>query len=517
MSKRGKSEKYSIIDCLGDYTTEIAKRFPDRTATVCADRTTSYRELDENVHRVANGLSADGLVPGDRVAFLGKNSDYYFEILFGSAKAGMVTIPLNWRLAERELREVVKDADPAFLFYDEAFTDVVENLENDRGSLKKVAVGDDYTSWRDRQSAAAPAYIPKLSDCVLQLYTSGTTGKPKGVRLTNRTMRAHWIFEDGWGDFYAWSDDESLLANAPVFHVAGTTWALQAFRRGAKCVVQPGVDVDAMLEVIPDQRITRMFCPPIVLNWMLQRLERESIDMSSLKILIYGASPISPAVLRKALDLMPGVGFMHHYGMTEMGGSQVCMTPDEHDLNDPERLKSCGRPGKGVEMRIVDPATGAELPALSVGEIELKSDARMEGYWRKPDETERAFHDGWYRTGDAGYVDEDGFLYIVDRIKDMIVTGGENVYPVEVENVLYEHDAVAMAAVIGVPDPEWGEAVTGVVQLKPQANASERELKDFLRQHIAGYKIPKRFVFVDEMPLTPSNKIKKHELRKQFS
>lgn len=510
------ANKYPVIDYLGNYTTEIAKRFPDRTATVCGGRTMSYRQLDEHVSQVASGLSAEGLQHGDRVAFLGKNSDYYFEILFGSSKAGLVTAPLNWRLAERELQEVVNDADPLVLFFDEEFAGVVKNLKTGKGSLKKISIGDDYTSWRDEQASEFPGYSPKLDDSVLQLYTSGTTGKPKGVRLTNRAMRSNRYFEDGWGEFYAWSDEESVLANAPVFHVAGTTWALQGFHRGAKIVIQSAIDLDAMLEVIPEQRITRMFCPPVVLNWMLQRLEQESIDMSSLKILIYGSSPISPAVLRKAIELMPGVGFMHHYGMTEMSGSQVCMAPDEHDPNNPERLKSCGRPGKGVHMRIVD-SEGNEVPVRSVGEIELKSDARMEGYWRKPEETEAAFHDGWYRTGDAGYVDEEGFLYIVDRIKDMVVTGGENVYPVEVENALYEHEAIAMTAVIGLPDEDWGEAVTAVVQLKPEAKATEQELKDFLRQRIAGYKLPKRFIFVDEMPLTPSNKIKKHELRKRFS
>ena len=259
-----------------------------------------------------------------------------------------------------------------------------------------------------------------------------------------------------------------------------------------------------------------MFAAPVLINWFVQRLHTEPRDTSSLKLMLYGASPIPPSVLRDAMEIMPNTGFQHLYGMTEAGGTVVQMAPSEHDPGNPERLKSCGQPRFNIDLRIEN-ESGEVQPVGAVGEVMIRGPVLMSEYWRKPEATAAVFREGWYRTGDAGYLDEDGFLYIVDRVKDMIITGGENVYPAEVENALYEHNAVAMAAVIGLPDSNWGEAVTAFIQRQPDATLTETELRQFLRSMIAGYKIPKRIEFVEEMPLTPSNKIRKHILRERFT
>lgn len=502
---------------IADYPDLVAEHCPDKTALIFGSRMTTYRELSVNSQRVANGLQAAGIGRGDRVAYLGGNSDHYCELLFGAIKAGAVIIPLNWRLAEPEIKAVLQDADPAFIVYDEEYAALVEASCSTLGLdyAGAIQTGHQYMSWRDSHTASIGTAPTGPDEPVVQLYTSGTTGKPKGVQLSNRSFLTQRRMQDAYGDFFAWEDDEVLLMVVPVFHIAGTGYILQAMGYGATCVIHERVEPEAMLADMVSHRVTRGFAPPVVLRWLVDRQKDDPKDLSKLKLLSYGSSPIAPSLLRESFQVLPNVGFIHLYGMTEMAGTAVFMAPDEHDPDKPGRLKSCGRPCAGVQMRIVDEA-GHALSEGKVGEIELKSDCSMLRYWDSPEATKKALHEGWYRTGDAGRVDEDGFLYIVDRIKDMIVTGGENVYPVEVENALYEHADVAVAAVIGVPHPQWGEAVFAVIKSRPSADIDEDALTGFLRQRIAGYKIPKRIVLVDELPFNSSSKVLKSELRDTY-
>lgn len=515
-------QDYPLIEHLGDYAQAIAARFPQRPALTAYGRHCDYGALAQRVQQVANGLVEAGLQAGDRVAYVGRNSDCYIEILLGAARAGLVIAPLNWRLVSRELAEITADLEPAMIFYETEFTRLLENSLSGLPSDRVIVVSPTaencaYQQWRREQCADVVPAVPRDShDCVLQLYTSGTTGRPKGVRLSHGAVAAHRTMEDGFGDHSRWDDNEVILVTSPVFHVAGTMWALQGLHRGAHLVLPETVEPEALLDAVAEFHVSKMFAAPVLINWFVQRLQARPRDISSLKLMLYGASPIPAAVLRAAMEIMPNVGFQHLYGMTEAGGTVVQMAPDEHDPVNPDRLKSCGRPGKGIEICIVDEA-GNALSTGKVGEVSIKGPVLMNGYWQKPDETAAVLQDGWYYSGDAGYLDEEGFLYIVDRVKDMIITGGENVYPAEVENVLYEHNDVAMAAVIGLPDPDWGEAVTAVVQRKENATITESDMRKFLRGRIAGYKVPKLIEFVEAMPLTPSNKIRKHILKERFA
>ncbi|MEQ8692766.1 MAG: long-chain-fatty-acid--CoA ligase, partial [Pseudomonadales bacterium] len=498
---------------------ETSSAYPARLALVYEDRETSYGALQVNSARVANGFYSAGLAQGDRVVILAKNSDHYVELMLGALRAGIIAVPVNWRLAGPELRLVLEDADPMMIFHDTEFAAVLGRGVGGSSRTQCVSMSEQegYVQWRDEQSDEVCGPEIDAEDCMLIHYTSGTTGLPKGVMISKRSLAQHRAMEDELGDWYQWTNDESFLLAAPLFHVAGSALLQGTLYRGATCVIQASFDVGEILSILVERRITRLFAPPVVINWLIREIKVQGVVLSHLRLLVYGASPISPVVLREAMKILPNVGFMHNYGMTETGGTQVCMSPAEHDPLKTQQLESCGRACPGVELRIVDPESGVAVAIGAVGEVEIKSAMMMSGYWRKPQATSEVLCDGWYRTGDGGRLDTEGFLYIVDRIKDMIVTGGENVYPVEVENALYQHEAVSVAAVFAVHDPDFGEAVTAAVQLKESFTATGDELRLFLRNKVAGYKIPRAIYIVDELPLTPSGKVKKHELRSLYN
>ncbi|MEQ8837196.1 AMP-binding protein [Haliea sp.] len=515
--RRSKSA-FSQANDLLDRISETSGAYPARLALVYESRETSYGTLQVNTARVANGFYAAGLVQGDRVAILAKNSDHYVELMLGALRSGIIAVPVNCRLAGPELRLVLEDADPMMIFHDPEFSVILGGgVAGIKAQCIPLSEQEGYTKWRDEQSDefCGPEIGPE--SCSLIHYTSGTTGLPKGVMISKSSLAQHRAMEDELGDWYQWQEDELFLLAAPLFHVAGSALLYGTLYRGATCVIKDSFDVGEILTTLIERRITRLFAPPVVINWLIREVKDQGVVLLHLRLLVYGASPISPAVLREALKILPNVGFMHNYGMTEAGGTQVCMSPAEHDPTKTQQLESCGRACPGVELRIVDPESGDAVAIGTVGEVEIKSAMMMSGYWRKPQATSEVLHDGWYRTGDGGRLDAEGFLYIVDRIKDMIVTGGENVYPIEVENVLYQHEAISVAAVFGIHEPEFGEAVTAVVQLKESFTTTGDELRLFLRNKIAGYKIPKAIYIVDELPLTPSGKVKKHELRALYS
>jgi long-chain acyl-CoA synthetase len=483
--------------------------------------TRTWAEEDERSSKVANALAAAGIGPGDRIAFLDKNGLAYFDVLFGAAKLNAVTVAVNWRLAAPEMAQIIGDAGASVLFVSRDFVGALGEVEGDIPSVRQVIVVDgdaapypSLEAWIDGVSGADPAIEPDGADVALQLYTSGTTGLPKGAMLTNDNFAS--IVPEFTGELGM--DGTSVnMAAMPLFHIGGSGWAILGLANGAHTVVVREVDPALVLDAIVGDRITHAFLVPAVLQFMLALPGIDHADLSSLQLIAYGASPIADEVLRRCLATF-GCGFMQLYGMTETTGAITLLRAAEHEPGGPhaERLRSCGVPFRGVSIEIVDPESGHQVPVDTVGEIWTRSAQNMLGYWRKPDETAKTITaDGWLRTGDAGYRDADGFIYLHDRIKDMIVSGGENVYPAEVENILMSHPAVADCAVIGVPSERWGETVKAIV-----VAAGERpdpaELIGFCRQRLAHYKCPTSVDFTDALPRNPSGKVLKRQLRMPY-
>jgi long-chain acyl-CoA synthetase len=487
-------------------------------------RTVPFGELYERSQRVAQALKAVGVGHDDRVAFVDKNGVEWFEVTFGLALLGAVNVSVNWRLAAPEMAQIVDDARAGVLIVGPEFVGHVEKIAGDLATVHTiVAIGGaaaDHDGWVDYEDfvggadAVDPGASPGPSDVAFQLYTSGTTGLPKGVMLTNDNffkgvagIAAQWRF----------STESVNLAMMPMFHIAGAGWAMVGLVHGCRTVVLRDVDPARILQVIPEFGITNAFMVPAVIQFLLMTPGVESTDFSSLRTLCYGASPITDKVLVEGMAAM-GCEFIQLYGLTETTGAITQLDGADHDpANRPELLRSCGRPYPWVEVRIVDAATGEDKPLGEVGELWTRSHQNMAGYWNNPSATADALTaDGWFKTGDAGYADADGYLFLHDRVKDMIVSGGENVYPAEVENVLMKHPAVADVAVVGVPDERWGEAVKAVVVLASGASADEAALIAFARESLAGYKLPKSVDFTDALPRNPSGKLLKREIRAPY-
>jgi fatty-acyl-CoA synthase len=507
---------FSRLESVADIPRIHAKERPNAVALDFNDRVTTYAELDTRTSRVAQGLIAAGAAPGARVGYLGKNIDRYFEVLLGAFKARAVIVGVNWRLAPPEVAYVLNDAACEILFVGKDFHATIEKVLIDCPKLKAVIAMDDghelwtgYEQWRDAQPANDPMLPIGLDDDVIQLYTSGTTGHPKGVQLTNANYLA--VFDClGASPLGTYEPDDVVLIAMPFFHVAGVNIGLLTLAQGAHGVVLGEIDPAEILRLIEKKKITYAFLVPAVILFLLQHPKAKSVDFSSLKNISYGASPISDEVLLGAQRTF-GCEFLQVYGLTETTGGGTFLAPDDHT---PSRgkLRSCGKPAPGHEIRIVD-ESGRALAPGEVGEILIKARNVMKGYWNKPDATRAAVKEDWFHTGDAGYFDEEGYLYIHDRVKDMIVSGGENIYPAEVENALFGHPGVADAAVIGVPDDKWGEAVKAIVVKKEGSSPSPAEIIAWARERIAGYKLPKSVDFIDAIPRNPSGKVLRRELR----
>jgi long-chain acyl-CoA synthetase len=507
-----------VMRRVGDIARVHAARQPDAIAMVYQGRATSYAELDRRANRVANALIGAGVKPQARIAYLGKNSDAFFELMFGAAKANVVLVSVNWRLAPPEIAYVINDATTEVLFVGPDYFEIIDKIRGELKTVKHIVAlgathGDwpSYEAWRDRAADTDPALPVAGSDVALQLYTSGTTGNPKGAQLTHDNMLTLMPGALAWGD---WDASDVSLVCMPLFHIGGSGWALAGFYAGSRNVIAREIVPAEILKLIAEQRITRTFFVPAVILFLLQTPGVQEADLSSLKLVIYGASPMPLDLVKKAMAVLK-CEFAQVYGLTETTGAITYLPPEDHTEAAGERLKSCGRAMEGVELRVAD-ATGEEVPVGQVGEILCRSVQNMKGYWNLPRETQNTIRGEWLHTGDVGYLDKDGYLYIYDRVKDMIISGGENIYPAEVESALFGHPAIADVAVIGVPDPTWGEAVKAIVVLKPGASASAQELIDYARERIAHYKAPKSVDFVQALPRTPTGKILKRELRAPY-
>ncbi len=514
-----KVEGVADISTVGDITRHHAKARPERVAIHFEGRRLTYGELDRRANRVANGLTAEGVGSQARIAILSKNSPAFFELWFGAAKADVVLVPVNFRLAPPEAAYVIADAGAQLLFVSAEFYPLVEKVAQELKSVRRIIALDgahgpwvDYSDWLAKQSESDPAVQVATSHCAIQMYTSGTTGQPKGAQLSHANLLT--LLPGALRQFGDWHDNDVNLVCMPLFHIGGSGWALVGFYRGIETVLMRDPDPAAILRLIPEYRITKAFLVPALLLFLLQVPQSRTTDFSSLELIVYGAAPAPVDLVRNALKVF-GCGLAQVYGLTETTGAITYLPPEDHDEHVPARLKSCGKPMTAVELRVVD-ALAKDVATGEVGEIVTRSRQNMIGYWNQPEATSRAMRDGWFHTGDAGYLDQDGYLYIYDRVKDMIISGGENIYPAEVESALFGHPAVADVAVIGVPDDKWGEAVKAFVVRKPGAEVSPDELIGFARERIAAYKVPRTIDFVDALPRNPTGKILKRELRKPY-
>ena len=497
-----------------------AKDRAEHPAVRFEDTTLSYAHLAKRTDQLAAGLVAGGVRPGDRVAVLSKNHPAVLEVLLGAAKRGAVALPVNWRLAAPEIAYIVDHAEAPVLVVGPEFVDTVAGIEAKlprvRTILQLGAAGRyrSFEDWLGEQPATDPGHQPQPDDVVVQMYTSGTTGRPKGVQLTNASVLGRMA---EMCEFWRYDADSVNLVAMPLFHIGGTGAALLSLLPGATTVLLPEVDPVRIAETITARRVTNVFLVPSVIQFLLDSPGVGDSDWSALRVILYGASPITDTVLRRAMERFR-CDFIHLYGITESSGSVCQLESRFHDpVNRPDLLRSCGRPLPWNEVVVVSPDSGARLPAGEVGEILVRSTQNMLGYWRQDDATRAAFTgDGFFRTGDAGYFDDEGFLYLHDRIKDMIVSGGENVYPAEIENVLAGHPSVADVAVIGVPHDRWGETPKALVVPRPGATVDAGELLAFCRESLARYKCPTSVETVTELPRNPSGKLLKRQLREPY-
>ena len=508
----------AAIRSVADMIRVRAAEHPEVDALLFNGVATSYGALDRRSNRVANALLALGLAPQTRVAHLDKSNDIFFDLMFGCAKANMVLVSVNWRLAPPEIAYIINDAEAEILFVGEEWFPVIEKIRDQLATVKTiVAFGarhpawPEFGTWRDRQPDTDPMVPLAADDVAIQLYTSGTTGLPKGAQLTNDNL-AHMM--PLWVRTWMMAPGARNIVVLPVFHIGGAGWGMAGVYGGCTNVIHREFNPVEVLRSIERDRIRVMLLVPAMILFLVQAPQIHETDLSSLKLIVYGAAPIPADLLRKALDIFP-CGFQQVYGATETTGAITLLPPEEHDPNDPQKLLSCGYLQEGVELKIVD-ENDREVPTGTVGEIVVGGKQVMKGYWKLPEATARAFRNGLYHTGDAGYLDAKGYLYIYDRVKDMIVSGGENIYPAEVESALFGHPAIADVAVIGVPDERWGEAVKAVVVTKPGAETTPAALIAWARERIAGYKLPKSIDFVDSLPRNPTGKILKRELRAPY-
>jgi len=500
---------------------EQSKARPDGIAITYEGRDITFAHLHRRSSRVAQGLRAEGVNAGDRVAYLDKNGPEYFETLFGGAKAGAVNVAVNWRLAPPEMAYIISDAQAKVLFVGREFLPHLDDFEAKVDCVQRIVVmggGHDrhvsYEDWLAGQSDDDPGADTGPEDVCLQLYTSGTTGLPKGAMLSNRNLFSLLpVASAAWG----FTADSVNLVCMPVFHIAGSGWGLVGMSNGGRTILMRDINPPEILELIPRYRITHSLFVPAVLQFLLATPSVDETDVTSLEMVVYGASPISKEVLARSIATF-GCAFCQAYGLTETTGAVVLLMPEDHDPEGrPELLRAAGRAMDGVELRIVDPETLDDKPVGEVGEVWIRSTQVMKGYWNQPSETEKSvLPDGWFRSGDAGYLDDDGYLFIHDRVKDMIVSGAENVYPAEVENALMSHPAIADVAVIGVPDERWGETVKAVVVKAPGADVTDKEIIAFARERLAHFKCPTSVDWAESLPRSPSGKLLKKDIRAPY-
>ncbi|KEO90894.1 acyl-CoA synthetase [Erythrobacter longus] len=492
-----------------------AKESPDQIALEMGERTTTYGEADVLTRQLIALFRENRVGHGDRIAWLGKNSDRYFLLLYAAARMGAVIAPVGWRLAPPEMAYILGDTGTKVLFVEEGFIDTASEVTAAMENAPKVLEAE--AAFRMAKDMAPADYQPAaLDDPILQLYTSGTTGNPKGVGLSNRNMfslrKPSMDVAVPWQTYY---EDDCILAAMPCAHIGGTGLSAIATSAGIRALVLPEFTPDGVLRAI-QSGTTHMFLVPAALQFVIQHPLAKETDFSRLRYLMYGAAPMPLELLKQAVATMPQAGLLQVYGMTETCGTVTMLPPEDHSLEGNERMRSAGKAVPGVEVQIRS-EDNSEVPRGEIGEICIHSPSNTAGYWKLPEATANTIDsDGWLHTGDAGIMDEDGYVYIQDRIKDMIISGGENVYPAEVENAIFGHPAVAEVAVIGIPSAQWGEEVKACCVPKPGMEIEAGDIIAYARERIAAFKAPKSVDVIPEMPRNASGKILRRQLRAPY-
>jgi len=502
------------ISTLADIPRRWAAVTPGQAAVLDADRSLTYRELDQRSDRVAAAIASAGVARGARIGLLAKNSAEFFELWFGAVKAGCALAPFNWRSTEPELAALIRDCGPPLLFAGAEFAAAAGRAAAAGGLPVEVVdlgvAGAGLDRWLARYTGADVPVIPvHAEDIALVAYTSGTTGHPKGAQLSQRAFAA-WFEISALEPAETWSADDVALMVMPSFHLAGSWVSLPALYHGGTIAILPAFEPASFLAAVDRYQPTVTCLVPAAIGMLLDHPGASGRSFGSLRRVLYAGSPISPAVMRRAISSF-GCDLTQFYGTSETYIITL-LRPEQHDPGNPALLASCGAPVPLVDVRITG-ASGADLPAGEVGEVLVRSPMLFSAYLNQPEATAAVMSDGWYRTGDLGRRDEAGLVYLVDRLKDMIVTGGENVYSVEVEKALASCPGVAASAVIGGPDERWGERIVAYIVSRPGAEPAAEQILAHCRALIAGYKVPKEIRFTSELPMTSSGKVRKAELR----
>jgi long-chain acyl-CoA synthetase len=518
---REKENKMTV----GEMLTRNANKFPAKTAIVSEDVTLNFMAVNDRVNRLANALIGKGLKKGDRIGVLVHNCHQFIELYFAAAKTGSIFCPYNNHLRQWELKDIIDYSTPKLLFVDGDFSEMINVLKPELTSVESCIClqrpggsdWEDYENIITQSNAGEPGRKVVEDDVMSIIFTAGTTGKPKGAMRTHRHLMSDAIASaiDLKVEY-----DEKVLITFPMYHVACEDNIVRhSFLPNAIYITKEGgFNPTAVLEYISKERISRCQFVPTMIHSLIQVPDVNKYDLSSLKLILYAGSSMPVELLKQALAIFP-CGFAQLYGQTESGPFTTVLKPEDHVLDGKEksmaRLASSGKPALNYEIRIVD-ENDNDVPVGEVGELIGRSEAMMIGYWQMPDETEKKLKNGWLHTGDLARFDEEGYVYIVERKNDMIISGGVNVYPREIEEVLYRHPAVSEASVIGLPDEHWGEVVKAVIVLKSGAQATEDEIKEFCGKNLAGFKKPKSVDFWKELPKSPQGKILKKEIRKQY-
>ncbi len=508
---------------LGDLVKRNAKLYPNKTAVIFKNSQYTYKELEDRVNRVAWGLRGIGIKKGDRVGVLSRPSSQFIELYLAIPKIGGVLVPLNCRFTGRELAHIINDSEMKSLISDKEFAGTIQLIQPDLNYLSSFYVVSDkpdfITSYEELVSDFYPETFPggiEDDDLAVLMYTSGTTGNPKGVMLTHKNLISMYMSRI----IDLKLDKNDIFLNCvPLYHTAAE-YALLVLYVGGTIIIHSDFDPEHFLKDMEANKITFCLGVPAMVNFLLQHMEKtgEDYDFSSVRFFLYGAAPMPVALLKKAMKTF-NCDFLHSYGLTEASPGVCLLMPEEHIMegsdSEVKRLASCGKEIFNVEVKVVN-KRGASVKPDEIGEIIVKGDNVMKGYWRLPEETSQAIKNGWLYTGDLATVDNEGYIFIVDRKKDMIISGGENIYPREIEEVLYTHPDILEAAVIGIPDEKWGEAVKAFVVVKKGKELLEKAVIDFCVKNLAGYKKPASVEFISVLPRNPVGKVLKKRLRGKY-
>lgn len=508
---------------LFDFFEYNAREFGNVEYAIQGNKVLTYREAGLIVNQLANTFISAGLQVGDRIAMLSKNSIEYLLLYYAAGKAGLVPVPLNFRLAPREWVYIINDSGAKLVLSSATYVDAIDEIRSELKDTNTFVAIDapekegwkDYHKWLEGHPTTPPTVTIEDSKDAYQMYTSGTTGHPKGAVISHSAVSSNIIQTS---TFLECQRGEKFLIVAPLYHAAAAVSSFICAYKGSTIYLQEDFNPGDVVRAIVQEKIIHATLVPAMIQACLVYVPNiAQYDFSYLRYIAYGASPISESTLKTAMQVF-NCDFIQVYGMTEATVAITALLAEPHRMALQDKaylLLSAGRPLPGTELRIVD-LDDNDVPTGTTGEIIARGPQLMKGYWNKPEATEEALRNGWLHTGDAGYIDEDGFLYVQDRVKDMIVSGGENVYPRAIEDVLYQHPAIADAAVIGVPDEKWGETIKALVVLRKDATATSEELMNYCRSKLGGFECPTSIDFIEALPRNPSGKVLKRQLREPY-